>query len=361
MLQSQERTYLSGVNILRGLLSLSVLLWHYQHFWVGSSDFDYTTQPWFSLLRVPYTRGYDAVPVFWMVSGVVLANAYFTTLHKGRLVSYIKARIARLYPLHFVTLTVIAALQLLGDSPQIYGNNDTKHFFLNFFFIPWWGFEDGFSFNAPIWSVSIEIPIYVAFALLIYRLPNRARIWLVGSVLITIYIFNSYRPDLLGQIGIKSDFVDCAAYFFTGIMISRIVRISSRRSALFWLVLSLGTLAILGLDSGNWLFGTSVVLSTLAIASGSLSQLFNSRILRTFGELTYSVFLWHVPIQILIRWFLIETGANNQYFGSIRLLAGYLFATYFVGYFSFKYIEEPMRHMLRKSSTPPRQAASRAT
>lgn len=361
MSQSQERTYLSGVNILRGLLSLTVLLWHYQHFWIGSSDWDYTTQPWFSLLRVPYTRGYDAVPVFWLVSGVVLANAYFTTLHKGRLVSYIRARIARLYPLHFVTLTVIAALQLLGDPPQIYGNNDTKHFLLNLFFIPWWGFEDGYSFNAPIWSVSTEIPIYVAFAFLIYRLPNRARIWLVGSVLITIYVFNIYRPNLLGQIGIKSDFVDCAAYFFTGIMVSQIVRVGSRRSALFWFALSLGALAILGLDSGNWLLGTSVVLSALAIAAGSLSQLLNSRMLRTFGELTYSVFLWHVPVQILIRWFLIETGADNKYFGSPWLLASYIFATYFVGYFSFKYIEEPLRHRLRKSSTPLWQAASQAT
>lgn len=345
---TRDQGFLSGINVLRGFLSLSVLLWHYQHFWIGGAEFDYSSQPWFALLRVPYTRGYDAVPMFWMVSGVVLANAYFTNLQRGQLATYVWARVARLYPLHLITLILVAALQLLGDPPQIYGNNNVKHFMLNLLFVPWWGFEDGYSFNAPIWSVSIEIPIYVAFALLIYRLHTNVRLWLVIGVLASLSMLRIFGPDLLDPIGVKSDFVRCAAYFFMGVVISRLIRVDSRRSAFTWMVLSLGLLAALGLDSGNWLFGTSMALSILAIAVGPVSQFLSSRPLRTFGELTYSVFLWHVPIQICLRWFLIETGLTNRYFGSPLLLVGYVSTTYLVGYLSFKYIEEPMRRKIRR-------------
>jgi peptidoglycan/LPS O-acetylase OafA/YrhL len=356
-----EAGYLSGINVLRGLLSLSVLLWHYQHFWIGPGDFDYTNQPWFAILGMPYTRGYDAVPIFWMVSGVVLANAYFTSLRHGRLRAYAWARVARLYPLHIITLIVVAILQLLGQQAQIYGNNNLKHFALNALFIPWWGFEDGYSFNAPIWSVSVEIPVYLAFALLIFKLRTTLRIWTAICALIAISILEIFGSELLGRIGIKTVFAECAMYFFAGVVISRLVRINSRLHATVWTSVSLFLLVILGANSGNWLFGTSLVLSVLAIAVGPVLPPLNSRPLRMFGELTYSVFLWHIPIQIGMRWILIETGLENEFFGSPLLLVAYVCVTYSIGYLSFNYVEEPLRRKIREHKVSVKQAASRAS
>ena len=356
-----ESGYLSGINALRGLLSLSVLLWHYQHFWIGSGDFDSTTQPWFAILKLPYTRGYDAVPMFWMVSGVVLANAYFTSLRHGQIRTYVWARVARLYPLHIITLIVVALLQLLGQQVQIYGNNNLYHFALNALFVPWWGLEDGFSFNAPIWSVSVEIPIYLAFALLIFRLQATLRIWMAICALIATSILKIFGSELLGQIGIKTAFAECAMYFFAGVVISRLIRINSRLHATVWASISLVLLLVLGANSGNWLFGTSLVVSVLAIAVGPVLPLLNSRPLRMFGQLTYSVFLWHVPLQICIRWFLIETGLENEFFGSPLLLVAYLCITYVIGYFSFNYVEEPLRHKIREREVSVKRAASRAS
>jgi peptidoglycan/LPS O-acetylase OafA/YrhL len=115
-------------------------------------------------------------------------------------------------------------------------------------------------------------------------------------------------------------------------------------------VISLGSLVAFGVDSGNWLFGTSLILCILAIAVGPIVPILNSPLFKTFGELTYSVFLWHVPIQICLRWILIETGRGNQSFSSPLLLGGYLFATYLVGYLSFRYVEEPTRRMIRSAT-----------
>jgi peptidoglycan/LPS O-acetylase OafA/YrhL len=57
----------------------------------------------------------------------------------------------------------------LENEFQIYPYNDAYHFMLHVFFMSHWGFEVGESFNQPIWSVSVEIFIYIVFfALLKY-------------------------------------------------------------------------------------------------------------------------------------------------------------------------------------------------
>ena len=79
---------------------------------------------------------------------------------------------ARLYPLHFLTLLsslfLIILLNLSTDfNFFIYSHNDLKHFILNLFFMSHWGFKDGHSFNAPVWSVSSEVILYAVFFALI--------------------------------------------------------------------------------------------------------------------------------------------------------------------------------------------------
>ena len=55
--------------------------------------------------------------------------------------------------------SIVYSLNKFGNY-QINSINDTYHFILNFFFISGWGFEKSYSFNGPIWSVSIELIIY---------------------------------------------------------------------------------------------------------------------------------------------------------------------------------------------------------
>ena len=76
-------------------------------------------------------------------------------------------RFSRLYPLHFITLIIVCLLQLYSikktGSYIVYSNNDLKHFLLNLFFISGWGGYEGPSYNAPIWSVSLELFAYICF------------------------------------------------------------------------------------------------------------------------------------------------------------------------------------------------------
>lgn len=69
--------------------------------------------------------------------------------------------------MHFLTLVIVAVLQAVSvarfGASQIYDNNNVYHFVLQLFFASEWGLQAGHSFNAPIWSVSVEILVYAGF------------------------------------------------------------------------------------------------------------------------------------------------------------------------------------------------------
>lgn len=166
--------YYSAVDFLRGMGALTILVWHYHHFYFekayfgptnGSPSWDFARQPFYELLFIPYHWGMWAVQFFWMLSGFVFAFVYLQKEMSAK--SFFIFRFSRLYPLHFISLLVIATLQyislyLLG-SFQILEINDLYHFVLNLFFAQHWGLQEGYSFNSPSWSVSVEELVYWGF------------------------------------------------------------------------------------------------------------------------------------------------------------------------------------------------------
>jgi hypothetical protein len=70
-----------GIDLMRSLAALTILVWHYQHFYmtagVGfreeSANIDRTVQPFYSLLFPLYEYGFWAVQAFWAISGFVFA------------------------------------------------------------------------------------------------------------------------------------------------------------------------------------------------------------------------------------------------------------------------------------------------
>ena len=214
-----------GIEFLRLLTSLSVLLYHYRHFFgpynsYSSNNFfdDKTELPFFSLLENFYINGFYGVHVFYTISGFVFAHVYLSIDRKITSKEFFLNRFARLYPLHFATLIIVALLQILhllsSNSFQIIMVNDVYHFILNLFFISSWGFEKGHSFNGPIWSFSIEVAIYFAFFFLIEYLRKYK---------LTLVIVLSIIFLLLRKLNINDSlFIECARLFFSGVLVYQI-------------------------------------------------------------------------------------------------------------------------------------------
>ena len=128
---------LLGLEVLRFIATIAVLLWHYQHFYyVGTqlTGFERSAQPFYTLLMPLYTFGHYGVQVFWAISGFIFFWKYQQAITTRRVDAnrFFVLRFSRLYPLHIATLLVVAALQplymqMVGE-PLVYQHNDFNRF-----------------------------------------------------------------------------------------------------------------------------------------------------------------------------------------------------------------------------------------
>jgi peptidoglycan/LPS O-acetylase OafA/YrhL len=254
------------------------------------------------------------------------------------------ARFARLYPLHFITLIAVAAIQaasfhLVGGF-QICSLNDAYHFVLNLLFASNWGLQEEMSFNVPVWSVSVEIPIYAAFFFIAPFIFARGLLWPL------VIAFGGWF--VLHYVTFNSWFAMCAMYFFIGCGIWFLCQ-----KLRGWMVIAISassyaTLAALTilvpktpwLDSQILLFCPTVMLCTYFGCWSPLGRL------RWFGDATYSLYLWHFPIIIVVNTVLAYNQVQRNAFSSPVALFAWVVLMIMVSRVSFRFIERPLQTMI---------------
>ena len=116
-----------------------------------------------------FKEGFVGVSFFFMLSGFIIAYNYQKKFSENKITkrTFWVARIARIYPLHWLTLLIAVAL---GNYVIASGTIDwCKHFLasltLTNAYIP----KDNyfFSFNSPSWSLCCEQLFYICFPFLI--------------------------------------------------------------------------------------------------------------------------------------------------------------------------------------------------
>jgi peptidoglycan/LPS O-acetylase OafA/YrhL len=334
--------YRNSTNFLRGAASLSVLIWHYQHFFFSNREaFTPNIQPFFKYLQFFYLNGYFAVQLFWCISGLVLCHAYMSRPQVS-FRGFTLARFSRLYPLHLITLIVVALLQILSRSilgaNQIYFENDLKHFLLNLIFIQNWGFQDGESFNAPSWSVSVEIAVYMLFFIFLKTLRRTKSLGSIAMLGFWILVTNAFPSIFFGE---------CLSYFLVGVSIWFATSKRTFKQSLFNGLLS-SSISYLLLSHGNPNNAAAIIITLVFLVSmlDRFPRFFNQRLFKRFGELTYSVFLWHVPLQLVVIISVFNFNIDQSIYKSPLFLFAFLMATYAISNISFIYIERPAKEYL---------------
>ena len=350
--------HFSAIDFVRGVAALAVALYHYVHFFFPpgteapvSGHAAYL--PLSGILGPFYTHGYVAVQAFWMISGFVFAAVYIGREATTR--SFVVSRFARLYPLHLITLLVVATLQYVRLTSlgtfQIYVWNDTKHLLLQLIFASNWGLQNGHSFNGPIWSVSVEVLIYAVFWL---TLPSLYRRGLIGPVVACIISYSIWASGLLGDV-----VGQCAYYFFAGTAVYAAFFLLRERP---WLLPTLGTgttMAIAVIASIAPFLSVRDILPMILPALFLLLAGFEysavSKALgqvRCLGDCTYGIYLWHVPIQLLLLLVLDGVVGSRAVVSHPAFLLCYLILVLIVARLSFIYIERPARSYYGRWTRP---------
>ena len=345
-----------GLEVVRFACAFGVLVWHYQHFYemAGAPAYDRAAQPLYPLLALFYEYGQFGVQIFWAISGFIFFWKYGELVGAGGVDGrrFFWLRFSRLYPLHFVTLLLVAALQpvhaaLTGES-FIYGGNDLPNFALQLGMATQWIAPDAYSFNGPIWSVSAEVLVYAFFFLFVRRFGPSP--WLIAAVI------GACIAAMVAGIG--SPAILCAGFFFAGGASARAMLHGLGRgevvgprcvaAAMLAVVLGgawwtglLGAVAALPLV----LLLAAPPLLVLAAQDWRLLHRWEAPI-QAAGNLTYSSYLCHFPLQLGVAIAAAASGWAAPV-ASPLFLATYLGVTLVVARWTFERFERPAQDLIR--------------
>lgn len=342
------------LDTLRGLASFSVLIWHYQHFYFNNVErppgFDRTAQPAYGILKPLYDYGDLAVYLFFILSGFIFFCLYSDGIARRTvsLKSFVWNRFSRLYPLHLATLLLTCALQIihyrLFNAYFVYKYNDLKHFALQLGFMSFWGFQDGHSFNGPVWSVSVEVLLYGIFFAFCRFVPLKPGFLLLMSLL-GLAIGGAHAGAGL-------------LCFFIGGVLYRLLEYQRRRPrSVFrdtWLpglaVLAAGFAFYLSTSAQSAHFKIHIACVGILPATVYFLAWLQVRFPRcgkpwaAFGDLTYASYLIHFPLQIVMHGLFKRYGFFNP--DQPATLIAFVISTYALAYLTYRFFELPAKNHL---------------
>jgi peptidoglycan/LPS O-acetylase OafA/YrhL len=352
---------LLGLEGLRFLATIAVLLWHYQHFAFAPDlrgDLPKGQLPFYRVLFPFYEAGDYGVWIFWCISGFIFFWKYRSIVADRTIGgwTFFVYRLSRLYPLHLATLLLVALLQMLYGAQHgfyfVYQQNDVAHFIAQLFMASNWLPLRIQSFNGPIWSVSVEVLAYAAFFLTL-RFVNPSP------------LFNLAMSVLALRLG--SDLGICLAFFYAGglaAIVRRAVAGAPHRRLLgaaaacaaamvplaFWL-----SGAELASVSGPLMLMTTPLV--LFCCSGELAlPRWTETLLESAGNMTYSCYLLQFPTQLIIVLACTALQQPIPYRDHLFWTA-YVLLTFTLAGLAYRYFEAPAQRLIRSALLRKREAS----
>lgn len=303
---------LAPLDALRGLAAIAIPTFtHFQHF--GG---DKNAYPFNELAAVHWLYQYSQffVDLFFVLSGFVLTFRYLEPVSEQRIDGreFFFLRFSRLYPLHLATLLICAGVEwwLMAhhQEPVIYKQDDLYHFFLHLFFLQLW-FERGLAYNGPSWSVCAEAFVYLLFFLFARKRRQVFSIACALTVLLGITVLTSWSLPLLNR-----NLARGMVGFFMGALTFQVTERMERARlgkvlgvACLAAVLAIAALAnAIGYD--KWIGGDPLpyglilfpLITVAGLKSPPLARLLSLRPLTFLGDISFAVYLVHVPIQMIV-------------------------------------------------------------
>ena len=357
---------IASLEIARFVAALSVIFWHYSQFFMVGKLSDDAVQlvdvgrlPLEPLLAPFYHVGYVAVSVFWTISGFVFFFKYAEpisrrTIGPGR---FFVLRFSRLYPLHLTTLILVVILQglYLQDHAAafVYGPNDAPRFVAHLFMASNWFLDQPLSFNGPMWSVSSEVVVYLLFFVVVRAIQPGLRLPLAAACL-------ALAIDNLPAFATIRPIARCAEYFFLGGVLEVVQRrIAACGAPVRTLACALALCVAVGCVYVNALMGWPtfdhgwrlVFSASLILACVNSDRIIGRKPLMAcaaLGELTYSMYLLHFPIQIAMATVVDRIGWPRDWFYQLTPFLLYVSAVGVASYLSYHRLELPAQEAIRR-------------
>jgi peptidoglycan/LPS O-acetylase OafA/YrhL len=377
-------TRLYSLDALRGVAALSVVIWHWQHFYALTGTWQAVwhreDQPFYWLLKPLYLEGWAAVDLFFALSGFVFFWLYARPIAERKIApgAFALRRFSRLYPLYLVTLFAVLILQAMfhyrTGAYFIFPAGDLGRFVANLALVQQWvppNIEQ--TFNGPAWTVSIEAGLYVLFFALcrvgLRGFKTAAVVAIAGASLFTWNWF--VARGLMG-------------FFLGGVCYFAYAKIKTLRSAkpaaiiLAALALALWVLVFVEILCGplhalfswtsdqvpdDWDFYSEnrdtvfhllyiftvipVTIVALALQEAVLGGFSLYKPLSKLGDISYATYMLHFPLQIACALGALALGLTPAFFMHDASMLAFYAVLIGLGALVHRKIERPVQAFLR--------------
>ncbi len=359
------KRHIHALTGVRGIASFWVLLHHTPNLYpLGEVHIPYVSNL--------FEKGWLGVDLFFVLSGFVISYVYALKMREfswPAAVRFWKLRIARVYPAHVVATLAFAPVYLGAHFAFGYVSpNDAfsvTKLLHSLTLTNGWGLPNATGWNMPSWSVSSEWAAYLAFPLIV-PLTGRQRSVAVNCAGI-LAIIGAMVGLAFGQNGGTSYTLEwewtllrIASEFVIGCLLYDMFRELGERHehpVYDWIaggsLAAIAALSLWGLpsiyDFVLILLFASLVLS-LALSNGAIAQWFGGKALVYLGEISYSIYLIHTVILLVMGQALQRVWPDAGTVPTLGFAAIYLVfigVSILAGHLLFRFIEEPARKWLR--------------
>ena len=274
-----------------------------------------------------FKEGFVGVSFFFMLSGFIIVYNYQKKFSENKITkrTFWVARIARIYPLHWLTLLIAVAL---GNYVIASGTIDwCKHFLasltLTNAYIP----KDNyfFSFNSPSWSLCCEQLFYICFPFLIAFTKDYRKLlstFLICAILSIVGMY--FTPMITSSQGSIIEIASIALFLSFYLYAAEIPKVY-RYSCYYWIPIAF-------------------ILISFSLQKGMVSRLLSNRLLVIGGEISYSFYLIHLFVLLSYAKWQKESDFHIDWYISIPLLFCVIILLSLLSYY---YFEKPMNKLVK--------------
>lgn len=352
----KERIY--SIDSLKGISCCVIaFIWHYLNMQYKTAG-----MPLYNILAPLYDNGQYFVELFFMISGFVIAYCYRNKIQNGEdFLPYIKKRFEHLYPLFFTTLMVMLIMQYfyyqVTATYYVY-KVSAWHLILNILCIQSGWFNTEQSFNGPAWCISVEIFLYILYYITTKVTRNDKNAYTITNlaIFVTSMFFVYFKPCNLPILNLfMMRGISC---FYAGTLICELNdRIPCEKKSLLssmsliGLVIGRVAMPFLGLNFwetqakgqiGLILLQWPIILFAV-INFKSMRKIMEIKPLVFLGKISMDIFLWHIPVQLLIKTVDAMLDLNINY-SSVSVWLLYIALTFVVSIVSYYLFKKIRKH-----------------
>jgi peptidoglycan/LPS O-acetylase OafA/YrhL len=340
--------------------------------------------------------GWIGVQIFFVLSGFLITSILLKDT-RASLADYLKRfyrrRALRIFPLYFLFLGIVAAASLVYGVTTAFRQQWPYLLTYTFNFARILDDYEYPRFWGHLWSLSIEEQFYLFWPLLVFFVPARRFRWLCWAVILAspvlrwiveaAWLASGASDGHTGHVIYNLTFCQVDA-FASGALLAGRETTARRPFARPALVLLAATIVTFGAGVANMRltggdsslltagyplnlptghqsvwgytllnFWSASVLAVL-LANGAAARVLSWAPFRAVGRISYGVYVWHLPVLVLLRGFAHWPIGARTPAGGLALL-GYLAITFAVSLASYELIEK--RFLALKDRTRLRRAA----